>query len=172
MKSLIDRLKDRCHVDDDEDGCWIWKQHVNSAGYPTVHFSGLTNGPMPVRRIMFAIACGPLHARRVITSTCGEERCINPAHLKSIPRAVLAIQTIRETNARMSTIDRQQAAQRRRDISARRLDRTKAEQIRQAVAAGNSHALVAASFDVSRSTVSKIIQGKMWAPLPTVAWHP
>ena len=89
MKTLIDRLKDRCRLEP-ATGCWVWRQAKCGGGHPMVEIAELGKS-LNVRRLMYLIACGQIAKDRVISTsrTCGEKDCVNPAHLQSIRRVDL-----------------------------------------------------------------------------------
>lgn len=89
MKTLVDRLKDRCRLEP-ATGCWIWKQAKCGGGHPMIEVAELGKS-LNVRRLMYLIACGPIAKDRVISTmrTCSETDCVNPAHLQSIRRVDL-----------------------------------------------------------------------------------
>lgn len=88
MKSLVDRLRDRCRIEP-ATGCWVWKQSTGGGKQPVVEIAELGNRTRNARRLMYLLAVGQLTEHRLVTTTCGDERCINPAHLKSISRSEL-----------------------------------------------------------------------------------
>ena len=88
MKSLVDRLRDRCRVEP-ATGCWVWQQSMAGGNQPIVEIAELGGSSRSVRRLVYLVACGMLNSHRVVTTTCQEERCINPAHLRAISRSDL-----------------------------------------------------------------------------------
>ena len=87
MISLIDRLKHRCKVT--VDGCWEWTGALDGKGLPSVQILALRKNTLPVRRLMYLLAVGPLAKGRLVLSTCETETCVNPEHLKSTTKASL-----------------------------------------------------------------------------------
>lgn len=94
MKSLVDRLKDRCRVEP-ATGCWVWQQSMAGGNQPIVEIAELGGSSRSVRRLMYLLAVGTLNSHRLVTTTCEEERCINPAHLKAISRSELNRKIVR-----------------------------------------------------------------------------
>lgn len=109
MKTLIDRLKDRCRID--PAGCWVWKQGLNRDGYPMIRF--LSSSPTRVQRVMWVIAVGSVSERRVIVNTCGDSRCINPEHLRSVTKEDAARKNIAQANRKLNKAIRQAIYRRR-----------------------------------------------------------
>ena len=96
MKSLLERIKDRCRVW--ETGCWIWTQATNNMGYPEMRVASLSKNCMNVRRLVYELAVGPLTERYLVTSTCKVKTCCNPAHLKLATRAEVGTKALIEVN--------------------------------------------------------------------------
>src|SRR5512139_2560200 len=101
MKSLLDRVKDRCKVDE-ATGCWVWTQNTHVEGYPTMRVSSFSKKPMLVRRLVYELAVGVLSDRKVVTTTCGEVKCCNPAHLKLTNRSAVGTETLIHVNKLMT----------------------------------------------------------------------
>ena len=96
MKTLIDRLKDRCRIEP-ATGCWVWRQAKCGGGHPMIEIAELGKS-LNVRRLMYLIAVGQIAKGRVVSTsrTCGEKDCVNPEHLQSIRRADLNRQIAKE----------------------------------------------------------------------------
>jgi hypothetical protein len=154
MKSLLERIRLRCEIDP-ASGCWRWRQFVNGTGYPMMHVSGLTPHPLPVRRLVYLIAVGPLHKARVVTTTCGDELCCAPEHLVSRLRAEIAAETLRQVNRKITLEQRQRTG-------AYKLDAHKAHEIKVLASHGLSSAEIAAQFEVSAGLVRRIVRGEIW----------
>jgi hypothetical protein len=157
MKPLLDRIKDRCKVD--EEGCWVWTQGVNEIGYPTMSVAELSRSPIYVRRLVFTVACGPLHARRRVYSTCENKLCCNPEHLKAATESELAKTEFRQE--RQARGERHSLAIRTAKRSWK-LDATKAAEIRRMRSEGVPRKEVAALFGINECMVSNITSGKAW----------
>jgi hypothetical protein len=85
--SLIDRLRHRCRVTVDE--CWEWTGALDGKGLPSVQIIALRRHTLPVRRLMYLLAVGPLAKGRLVLTTCENEKCVNPAHLQLTSKACL-----------------------------------------------------------------------------------
>jgi len=72
----LDDMKDRC---EEVGECWEWQRHINSANVPQINYMGQ---PQPARRLAWELANGPVPSGKSIKYTCGNFRCINPAHSK------------------------------------------------------------------------------------------
>ena len=64
----------------EEADCILWTGATGQSGHPIYKPQGC--GCTLVRRAMFELTKGPLQPRVPIDTTCGERRCINPAHLR------------------------------------------------------------------------------------------
>jgi len=63
----------------EEADCILWTGATGQSGHPIYKPQGC--GCTLVRRAMFELTKGSLQPRVPIDTTCGERRCINPAHL-------------------------------------------------------------------------------------------
>jgi DNA-binding transcriptional regulator YiaG len=157
-KPLLERIKDRCEVD--EDGCWVWKQGLNPEGYPVMHIAEINPvSPVYVRRIAYVLEIGPLHARRRVASTCEKKNCCNPEHLFAATEAELARTQYRIDRA--SRGERHSVAQKTAKRSWK-LTYEKAQEIRRLRSEGMKREEVARMFDVNVSLVSEITANKIW----------
>ncbi len=155
-KPLIERLRDRCEVDE-ETGCWLWLQGMGGDGTsPVMGFAELSPNPVNVRRLMYVVAVGPIPPKRVISPSCGDLRCICPQHLK-----------VREKN--QSLRGRVQPADYGiKRLTARvsggstKLDWQKADEIRARRAAGETNVALAREYGVTDEMISKIVNGHAW----------
>lgn len=154
MKSLVDRIRDRCDVDPLTD-CWLWRQAVSAEGYPQFGVAELFGRrSMYVRRVVYAVACGPLHARQLVISTCENRLCCNPLHLRAMTAAQHA-----KTQARRDA----QSRGRTHGLAVRR-GRTykltgKAQEIRARLAAGERQIDLAREFGVHKTAISHLWRG-------------
>jgi hypothetical protein len=109
---LIDRLKARCKVEP-ATGCWEWQQGHNGAGYPQISLRPISSSAINVRRLVYLLEVGQLPKGRLVTSSCQDPLCINPAHLRPTTRQAVAKKNAREMNAKL-TPDYRKAIWRRR----------------------------------------------------------
>lgn len=160
MKPLIERIKDRCRIEDD---CWVWTNGVSAEGYPAMAIAELSQSPIYVRRLVYVVAVGPLHARRRVYSTCENRLCCNPDHLRAGTEAEIARTAYRmERQARGVAHSMAIRAGKR----SWKLDQEKAAEIRRLRAAGVPREEVARLFGLNVSMVSAITSGRAW-PTPT-----
>lgn len=162
MKSLLDRIKDRCRVD--EDGCWVWMQGTSDEGYPVMNIAEFNNvSSLYVRRIVFVLAVDQLHARRRVASTCENKLCCNPEHLFSATESQLARTEFRKEKAARGL---KHSLALRGAKRSWKLSYEKAEEIRRLRRDGMARDEVAKLFDVNPCIVSQITTGKLWVRSP------
>ena len=89
IRTLAD-LKARC---EEVGECWEWQRHINSVtGIPQVNYDGR---PQSARRLAWAMVNGPVPNGKHIACTCGNHRCINPAHAApKLPKDILRANAI------------------------------------------------------------------------------
>jgi hypothetical protein len=160
MKPLVARIRDRCEVET-ATGCWIWKQGTTDEGYPQIQLTALFGRrSYKVRRLVYAIACGPLTSRQMVTAVCENPLCCAPLHLRAMAPGQFA-----RTGFRKSRQSRGIA-----HGIAVKLGRTrpykldgKAAEIRARLAAGESQTALAKEYGVHKTTISHLWCGKSWA---------
>jgi len=106
VRTLAD-LKARC---EEVGECWEWQRHINKFGVAQVRFDGM---PSPARRVAWTLAIGAAANGMHITHTCGNFRCINPAHSKQVEQKFILKRNMDGANqalrvARMSATKRKQ----------------------------------------------------------------
>jgi hypothetical protein len=85
----IDQLKSRCVECGD---CWVWQGIVSSSNVPKINMRfGDRRTVISTRRVMWEAAKkGPIPAQKLIAVTCGNQKCLNPAHLKLTTKSEVA----------------------------------------------------------------------------------
>lgn len=78
VPGLADRLWSKV-LRGEPDACWIWTAAVGEKGHPVMSIGAL--GSRSARRMVWALEHGEVPKRRMVTTTCGQKRCLNPAHL-------------------------------------------------------------------------------------------
>ena len=61
--------------------CWLWTASANSSGFGTLCFEGKSK---VAHRVSFEIAHGECSPNASIVASCGNRRCVNPAHLEEV----------------------------------------------------------------------------------------
>lgn len=155
MKLTLDTL----HMYADEcGGCLLWKQGVNSQGYPQAHLDGKP-GQM-VRRYVFLCLMGrTLRKGERVAVRCGTKLCISPVcmfqetYSRSLARSY-------EAGKRHTVVE---YGKRFLDAQARlaKLDWEQVDALR-ALPADVSHAAAARMFCIHPKTASKVRRGITW----------
>lgn len=122
VRTLAD-LKARC---EEVGECWEWQRHINSCGVAQILFDGMTR---PARRVAWVLVNGSVADGMRITHTCGNHRCINPAHSKQVTQKAILKRNMDGANhalrvARMAATKRKQMGVPAQVVSAVRADST------------------------------------------------
>lgn len=146
-------IHDRC---DEVGECWIWKDAVSQHGYPIMRRR--PGGCLLVRRVAVALDGRPAAPRQPVMCTCGEKRCVNPAHLQ--PTTISAVAKAAAAKGSFSTTARAaRIAQSKRASSQAKLT---LEQVREIRASDESNLALAERFGVNRSRIGAIRRGVAW----------
>lgn len=124
--------------------CWQWLGPVSSSGYGNKTFNGQT---INAKRWLWMQLFGPLPEGMVVSSTCGDELCMNPHHFVA--------QSQGQANRAGASAQLLAA-----DVLEIRRERPKQE-----MPHGNKSLLaerLASRYDVSRSTIFDIWGRKSW----------
>lgn len=134
--------------------CWEWQGYASEHGIPKINavragkrnvFSG--------RRVVMEYANGkPLPRNVLITTNCGNPRCLNPAHLIKTDSAEVA----RKINARID-VRLKKSARSGRPI---KLDAQKVAEIRSSDLKNRE---LATLYGVSKSSISRTRNNRTWA---------
>ena len=148
----LQNLKSRCTEEGD---CWLWDGYTTNNWVPATYIAGER---LTVRRAVWQMLGKPaIPAGYVISTTCGNSLCVNPAHLRQTTSGQLLRERNRNGKGEALRIARMTATRRRAaDI---KLSREKVEHIRSSSATGKE---LAAQFGVHHSTISKIRTHKSW----------
>lgn len=129
--------------------CWEFRgAREPKMGYGI--FVGDERNTVPAHRYMFDLVCGPIPEGQMVLHRCDNAACCNPAHLYLGDHA----QNMADRGARGRTA---------RTRGHFKIDEATAIAIKRD---SRKHADIAASFGVSRSTVSFIKAGKRWVNIP------
>jgi hypothetical protein len=150
----LERVKARCTICGD---CWEWKGACNGVGHPKVAWmneDGRTH--KSARRVVWTIVRGELPDTKLVTVSCGNIRCLNPAHLKLTSKAEVA----RRTNAKPSTqFKRRVKAAAAKQATEGKITMEIAREIRASEKTGKDWAR---DLNCSVSLISKVRQNKSW----------
>jgi hypothetical protein len=170
MKLTLDSLPMYCT---DCSGCLLWRQGVNSMGYPQANLDG--KGGQLVRRYVFTVLMGrDVPPGCVVSARCGSPICCSPDHLVAMKRGKV-LELAYETGKRSGAME--YAARLDKAISEGRatLDWNKVHDIRSRPSAV-PHTTLAAEFGVKPKAIAAVRRGLSWRPSPAVcsvfAWRP
>lgn len=116
--------------------CWIWQKGEASGGYGRLSVNRRT---MPVHRYFYEKEYGPVPEGKELDHLCRVRLCCRPTHVEPVTRA---------ENLRRG--------------ARAKLSPDKAELIRQLAKSGLYPREIAVMFDVHRTTIGAVIQGKSW----------
>lgn len=138
--------------------CLLWRGSCNGAGHPKIEDE-------PARRTVWKLAKGAIPLGALVTVTCGQTKCLTPAHLALTSKAAVA----RLTNARPDVKLRRAAACAR---SARerlgKITMPLARHIRTSPLSGKE---MAKELDVSESLISLVRRNKSWVEHAANPWQ-
>ena len=126
-----------------EDGCFLWTQATNKAGYPVVSLDGKLK---VAHRVILEERDGAAPPHHVAGRSCKVNHCVNPDHLSWIPRAV-AYRFDPAKGPRGNT----------------RMRPEHVHEIRDRIKAGERQKDIAESVGVTQSAINAIAQNKTWA---------
>lgn len=132
-------------------GCTIWNGAHDPKGYGNFGHQGKT---YPAHRMAWALAHGEIPDGVVVCHRCDNPACVNPAHL--------FLGTQADNMADMKAKGRSALGQKNGQA---RLTKCDVMEIRRRVAAGQTHAEVAADYGVSTATIQLAATGRTWAHL-------
>lgn len=153
----------RTHVRVSEDGCWIWAGCMNSTGTPRVVWQRKARN---ARRLAVELRRGvALTSRDRLWTTCGDLRCMAPAHTRVTTKAQFYAATQPSLRGYVGVV-RSLAIARGRAPGAR-LSFTRRDEVERRLAAGETTAQIAAAFGVTRQALWQarkrwdVISGRM-----------
>lgn len=129
-------LKPLVRLPRDPAKCWTWLGNHSTDGVPMKQFNGRR---IPARRWLWAQLFGPIKKGRVISMTCGNNGCINPAHMRECTQAE-AVRAGIGTTATPGDV----------------------EQVREMWDAGYPHAEIIKQTGLTRGVVAGITSGESW----------
>lgn len=142
VRTLAD-LKARC---EEVGECWEWQRYINSNNTPHVRYQGK---PMSARRVAWEMVNGPVPDGKRIAYTCGNYRCICPAHSAAVTATAVLANNLANANeglrrARIAATKRRQMGVSTAVVSAVKADAT------------TLAATLASQLGVSEATVYKL----------------
>jgi hypothetical protein len=70
------------------DQCWLWEGYLDKDGYGRFWFDGVSK---LAHRVSYAYRVEPIPWGQDVDHLCGNEACINPHHLRLMPRSAHSI---------------------------------------------------------------------------------
>lgn len=80
--SLIERIEQK--VEKQENGCLIWKGHVDTGGYPNIKFKGKS---YLVHRAYYKELVEDIKSHNTLDHLCRNKLCVNISHLEPVSRS-------------------------------------------------------------------------------------
>lgn len=127
---------------DPSTGCWLWTGEVNAKGYGRTWVNGKRE---KAHRVAWRETNGPIPEGMVLCHRCDRPSCVNPDHLFLGDMRVNAIDMVRKGRA-----------------PAAKLSRSRAEEIRTRVQAGESMRSIAREVGVDPKTIRLLVRGATW----------
>jgi hypothetical protein len=131
--------------------CWLWTGALNEHGYGVFNPDGRHSGPtVKAHRFVLGLT-DPRLSKLLIRHSCDNPPCVNPAHLSTGSHADNAA----------DMVSRQRQARGSRAGMAKLTEKQVAEILLRA-SAGELQRIIAAEYEVSRPTISRIVNRKGW----------
>lgn len=150
MQATLEAIREKCIEEGD---CWLW-QGAMDKGTPRAKVGGKM---VYVRRLVLELKGKKIHTGMRATTTCGDERCVNPDHVvASTPSAINAAVARRTGFARK--------AARRAKISAakRKNSHVTPEMVAEIRSSDGTGRAIAARLGLHASTVNDIRAHRTW----------
>lgn len=139
------------HVDKGSpNGCWLWKLKLHSQGYGQFKIGDSVH---KAHRIAYELTFGSPPEGEGVIRSCRNNACVNPEHMfagDSHDRMTIVVKAGRNNPA---------VGERNRHA---KVTAEEVLQIRAAVESGKTHRAVATDFDLHPSTVTDIVNRKIW----------
>jgi hypothetical protein len=142
----------RCREDGD---CLIWEGSTDAGGRPKVSIkAGALTRTVQPRRMAWEAAKGPITHKRVVTVTCGNPLCLNPAHMELISKG----EVVHRTAQRPDTQRRRYLA----GLKSRERSNLDLEKVRYIRSCNLTLEEVSKELGISPTSASAIRRGKRW----------
>lgn len=155
MRSVLKRFEDK-YIPEPNSGCWLWDAYVNPFGYGMMRV-----GPRMElsHRVSYALFVDEIPECILICHKCDVPGCVNPEHLFSGTDA--------DNNADMIAKGRSNPAHIGMCHSLAKLNDNDVMEIRTKLTfSGLTNIEISEIYNVSPSTISRVIRGQSWSHLP------
>jgi len=143
------------YISKPDEGCWeVSGYQLPRNGYVQISMGGVQHPNHEVKvahRVAYELTYGPVPEGLVVAHTCDNPRCARPDHLVATTQAENVRDAIRKGRYNTFGIQKLTAAQ--------------VLEIRELAARGDTQKSIARRFNISRNTVSGIVNHKSWAHL-------
>jgi hypothetical protein len=136
--------------------CWEW-QRCCRQGVPMIRVQGQSIG---ARRLV-ALATGRKVHNMIVSTTCGNQRCVAPEHVRIVRRGTLSAESGAKRNTGAAFRAKLQASIQSRGRA--RLNHELAAEVRRRYDAGNiSQRALAREYGVSQYVIGRAVAGLTW----------
>lgn len=140
-------------------GCWLWMGYYNDWGYGRWFKDGEQHR---THRIAYALTHGTVPSDKVVCHRCDNPPCCNPAHLFLGTHDDNRADMRRKGRAQWQQVGWTDRLPRGAARPGARLNDDTVRSIRRRAASGESFVDIAASLDVSRTTILKVVHRVTW----------
>lgn len=150
-KSLYDQIKKKCQEDGD---CFVWQGNTYNGVPKQSNYSA--------RRIVWEVKKGPIPKGQIMTTTCGNSKCLNVDHLAVVGRSEVS----KKSAANPATKARRVISTTKSRRANCKITLEQAMEIRRST---ETIFVLADKYGIHKSMVSRIRVGKAWLETPRMA---
>jgi len=143
------------------DDCWEWQSGRDEDGYGRFRVGGQGSATVKAQRFAYEITIGSIPQEMLVCHTCDNPPCCNPRHLF----VGTSLDNNADRDAKGRTARGQDAGTRGEQNGMSKLTSNTVREIRSAVLQGVSQAELSRKYQVQESTISRIVNHKLWSGL-------